>query len=228
MRFKRRALLQLLAAAAAPGALASEARLGPRGPVLAGVVALSEGADYELVSQPPPLPAPGETVRVSEFFNYSCPACNSWLPSVETWIEGKPDYVEWERTPLAFTRYNGLFARTHFVLEAFDREDLVDEVFHAIHTERKVLNSEGRIAEWLAEEHGLDEEAVEKAFDSFTVNTKMRRAARRAEALGIQATPTFVVADRYLLSPGVAGGPERLFPTMDELVESIHAGDPPR
>lgn len=196
-------------------------------PAIAGA-ALKEGVDYELVTNAAPVPVAGEQVYITEYFNYSCPACNAWYPSVEEWLENKPAFVTWERTPLEFTRYNGLFARTQYVLEAFKRKDLASKVYQAIHKERKLLNSEGRIAEWLAEEHGLDEDAAEAAFSSFGVTTKMNRAKRRADQYGIQSTPSFVVANRYLVTPAHTRGPEKLFSILGELAQQVYEGNAPR
>lgn len=193
---------------------------------LTATVALAS-TDYQIVTTPAELPAAGDTIRITEFFNYSCPACHAWYPKVEEWLDDKPDYVDWERTPLVFARHAGIYARTHYVLEAFNRRDLADEVFRAIHTERKLLNSEERIAAWLAEEHGIDEEKALKAFDSFSVSTKVKRGTRRAEQFEINTTPTFLIADRYLLVPSTSNSPAKLFRTMTELVEAIHAGNAP-
>ncbi len=189
--------------------------------------ALREGVDYTLADNAAPPPKADDLVRITEFFNFSCPACNAYLPAVESWRAEIPQNTIWVRTPLAFSRFNGLYARTSYVLEAFDREDLVPEVFAAIHVEKKLLNSEGRIAEWLAEEHGINEDDANAAFESFGVLTKLKRTERLVSRFGVISTPTFVIADRYVLSPGLSKSPERLFATLDELMEAIRAGTPP-
>ena len=189
--------------------------------------ALREGIDFTIAGNPAPAPQADALVRITEFFNFSCPSCNAYLPAVEAWRAKLPDNTVWVRSPLAFTRWNGLYARTQYVLEAFGREDLVPAVFAAIHVERKLMNSEERVTEWLANEHGLDAAEVEQAFDSFAVATKLKRTERLIERFGIQSTPTFVVADRYMLSPSLSRTPDQLFATLDELIEAIRAGTLP-
>lgn len=217
----RRQFLQLAAGATTLLPLGTLA-----GSRLLATTALREGTDYTLASNATPLPSAGERIRITEFFNYSCPACNSWYPQIELWLaEDKPEYVDWQRTPLEFSRYNGLFARTHYVFEAFDRTDLADEFFAALHDEGKLLNSEERIADWMAEYHGLDADKALKAFSSFSVNTKMKSGARRAENFGIRSTPTFMIAEHFILVPSHSNGPTQLFGSMDEIVAKLHAGE---
>ena len=189
-------------------------------------LALTKGVDYHEVDPSQELPAPGEQVKVTEYFNFSCPACNASQLHIERFLEqqGIDEKIIWNRVPVPFSRWNGLYARTYFVLEAFNQVELVQAVFKAIHVDRKLLNSEGRISEWLAEEHGLDEDKVEKAFDSFGIDTKMRRTERLLERFGVTSTPTFIVADRYLLRAGEGITYDILFDNINELVAEIHAG----
>jgi thiol:disulfide interchange protein DsbA len=215
MKLSRRRLLRLLAASSLFAPALSYAEL-------------KEGVDFELVANAAPPPLGNEPVRIIEFFNYSCPACNSWYQDFEKWIETKPEYALWERTPLEFRRSLGLYARLHYVLEAFGRdEDVYAHVFKAIHQERELLNSTERVAAWLADKHDMNEDDVLEAFDSFSVNTKLKRARRRAEKFGITGTPSIVVANRYLLVPSSLGSKSRLFSVLTELTEAIHAGEAP-
>ena len=186
--------------------------------------ALEEGVDFLLAPDAAPVPARDAQIKVTEFFNFSCPACNAWQRPIDDWLEEIPEGVTWTRSPVPFSRWDGLFAKAYFVLEAFDNKDLVGAFFNAFHVERKLLNSEDRIAEWLAEEHGLDEDKASDAFSSFGVDTKMRRARRVIERFGIMSTPTFMVADRYILSPSLSKSPAKLFETMDELIAEIRDG----
>lgn len=202
----RRALLALAALSAAPA------------------LALEEGIDYVIAPDAAPVPAREAPIRVTEFFNLSCPACNSWQGPVHDWLEEVPEGVTWALSPVPFSRWNGLYARAYFVLEAFGKAGELGTFYRAYHTERKLLNSEGRIAEWMSEQYGIDEDKAEDAFGSFGVDAKMRRTQRMVEKFGIRSTPTFMVADRYILSPGMSESPERLFSTMDGLIEAIRDG----
>ena len=186
--------------------------------------ALEEGIDYFIAPDAAPRPLADDDIRVTEFFNFSCPACNTWQTYIDQWLVDIPADVSWVRSPVPFQRWDGLYARSFYVLQAFDREDLVSAFFRAYHGERKLLNSEGRVAAWLAEEHGLDEDATNQAFSSFGVDTKLRKTYRIIDRFGIASTPTFLVADRYILTPSLSKSPERLFMVLDELIAEIRSG----
>ena len=79
------------------------------------------------------------------------------------------------------------------------------KMFAAIHRNRKLLNSKGRFINWLEEEAGADSDTAEKVYDSFTVSTKTARAADAAAVYGIDSTPQFVVAGKYILNLSISG-----------------------
>ena len=93
------------------------------------------------------------------------------------------------------------------------------KMFAAIHRNRKLLNSKGRFINWLEEEAGADSDTAEKVYDSFTVSTKTARAADAAAVYGIDSTPQFVVAGKYILNLSISGSYVRLFATLSALLE---------
>ena len=187
---------------------------------------LVEGVDYYLIPDALVPEVPAKEVTVEEFFNFSCPACNAMQTLLELWLEAQPDYVHYTRVPVPFERWGGLYAKTFYVLEAFGREDLQKQLFSAIHSERKLLNSAGRMVQWMGE-HGFDVERAEKAFSSFAVDTKVRRARRKMEGYGVDSTPQIVIAGRYRMTASLLGSYERLFATMDRIIKAIKQGEPP-
>ena len=196
--------------------------------MLAGTAhaALEAGVDYAVVPEPDEKPAPDAELSVTEFFNFSCPACNASQPYIDTWLLTIPDNVVWKRQPVQFQQWNGLFARLYFVLEGFGKEEeLYREVFRALHRDRKLLNSEGRMVDWLVEDHGFEEEATEQAFDSFTVKTKIKRNNRLRERFGVSSTPTFIIADRYILLRPTGTSNEKLMENITALIDMIRAGE---
>lgn len=190
--------------------------------------ALTEGVDYYLASNPTPLSSGAvEQVEVTYFFNFSCPACNAFEGPLITWLDDKPDYVNFSEVPVPWERSQYLYAKTFYVLEAFNRTDLQLPLFRAIHKERKLLNSASRIAGWMGEQ-GMDEDTAEAAFESFSVQTKVKRALRTISKNGVDSTPQLLIAGRYRLSPSLSGTYEQLLATADELIESIKTGNPPQ
>ena len=188
--------------------------------------ALEEGVDYYLIPEADEPPA-GNPVQVVYFFNFACPACFAFEGPLHLWLEDKSDEdVRLSLTPVPWERTSQLYAQTFYVLEGLDRLDLIRPFFDALHRERKLLNSQARIASWLADQQ-VDEDLAEEAFESFSVQTKVKRAQRAVAVTGVESTPQLVVGGRYRLSPSLSGTYQQLLATLDELIEAISEGNPP-
>ncbi len=189
--------------------------------------ALSDGVDYHLIpGAAAPAGGTDETVEITYFFNFACPACNAFEGPLHVWLEDKPDYVKFVMVPVPWERTGFLYAESFYVLDGFGRTDLVLSMFRALHSERKLLNSRTRIASWFGEQ-GLDADQAEAAFESFSTQTKIKRAQRQVARNGVDSTPQLVVAGRYRLSPSLSGNYDSMLATLDQLLEEIRSGNPP-
>ena len=61
--------------------------------------AFDEGIDYKTLSQPQATET-GDKIEVLELFWYGCPHCYHLEPKLKSWLEAKPDYVEFRRMPV--------------------------------------------------------------------------------------------------------------------------------
>ena len=186
----------------------------------AGASAQGQSKHFEI---DPPMPTTVEEgeVELIEFFNFSCPACFRFQAPFNRWKLGmKPENVVLVRKPVVFERAGGLYARIYFVLESVGmQEEMFQRTFDAIHKDKRLLNSEGRILDWL-EEEGLDRDQMEKVLSSFSVESKITRAVREAAFYGVDSTPQMVVAGKYRLSPREFDTYLGLLEEMTRLVES--------
>ena len=188
--------------------------------------ALEEGVDYHLIADSEP-PAAATPVEVVYYFNFACPACFAFEGPLQLWREEQEEgQIQLEFVPVPWERTSQLYAQAFYVMEGLDRIDLMRPFFDALHRERELLNSQGRIVDWLSEQQ-IDESAAEDAFESFSVQTKVKRAQRTVAALGVESTPQLVVGGRYRLSPSLSGSYQQLLATLDELVAAIVAGSLP-
>lgn len=183
----------------------------------------AEGIDYELIVPAQPGGSDG-SVEVTELFWYGCPHCYAFEPNVRDWLADKPDYVEFSRLPAIFTspRWE-LHARAFYtakVLDVFDKMHAV--IFHAIHEEKERLDSKADLAELFAE-NGVSKEEFNSAFDSFAVQSSIRRAADLTKRYGIDGVPTMVVNGKYRVDGPIAGTYDRLIEIVNFLVEKEHA-----
>ena len=169
-----------------------------------------EGKDY--VQLPTPVaPETSDKVEVIEMFWYGCPHCHDLEPSVQEWLKRKPDNVEFTRIPVAFGASWEPGARAYYAAEALGVLDKVHQpLFDAYHQRRK-LSNEDELAAFFAE-HGVDQEAFRKAYQSFQTETQLRRGNQLAQRFGVRGVPAVIVNGKYdVRSP-------RMFEVVDFLI----------
>ena len=95
-----------------------------------------------------------------------------------------------------------IHAQVYYTAEAMDALDTVHEpVFNAINIEGNRLQNENQIGALFAK-YGISEEDFSKAFNSFTVRTKVNQAKQRMQAYEIRSTPNMIVNGKYLVATG--------------------------
>ena len=159
------------------------------------------GAEYTVLAAPQPTQAVGKKVEVIEFFAYHCPACNMLEPALNAWIEKQGDKIVMRRVHVPFQGASDPEARLFLTLEAMGKlNEYHDRVFRAVHVERKRLTKDGDIIAWAAS-NGLDKAKFMEAWNSFGVQTRLRRLAQQVKAYKVNMTPTIVIDGKYVTSP---------------------------
>ncbi|MGU9952266.1 MAG: thiol:disulfide interchange protein DsbA/DsbL [Gammaproteobacteria bacterium WSBS_2016_MAG_OTU1] len=181
---------------------------------------LVAGRDYILLNPPQAVRAPKGKIELLEFFNFSCPHCYRLQGPFKRWQDNTDlSDVEIIHQPVVFQSQRGIYARLFHTIEGLGVTDtLYDEVFNTLHKQRKLLNSKGRIVDWL-EENGVDAEKAEKTFDSFSTNTKVSRDSRITDSYGVNSTPQLAVAGKYLLTPGLSGSTAAMLKIAELLID---------
>jgi thiol:disulfide interchange protein DsbA len=159
------------------------------------------GVEYVTLSAPQPVQATGKKVEVIEFFMYHCPHCNAFEPSLEQWVKKQGDNIVFKRVHMPSTGPNDPEAHLYLTLEAMGKaEELQTKVFKAIHVDHLRLNSDAAIIDW-ATKNGLDRNKFLDAWNSFGVQTKLRRLPQILNNYKIDGVPTVVVDGQYVTSP---------------------------
>ena len=141
-----------------------------------------EGTHYVRLSQPLPTAGVGK-IEVIEFFWYGCPHCNAFEPSLEPWVKQLPADIAFRRVPVAFSQ-EPFVAHQHiyYALESLGQLAAMHrKVFYAIHSERMRLDKPAEISAFMAK-NGIDAAKFMEAFDSFSVQTKVRQATQLSAA----------------------------------------------
>ena len=147
-----------------------------------------------------------ELPLVTEVFWYGCPACHAFDPVLNTWVTAQGESITFSRVPAAWNvqtkQHAQLFAAT---VELGVHDAVHEDIFKTIHEQRRpLLDTKDQVA--FLEQHGVDAEAAQKAFDSFQVDSGVRRAESLIRELRVASIPALIVRGLYLVT-GTAATP---------------------
>ena len=161
------------------------------------------GKDYTEIPNGRPLDPPAAgTIVVEEFFNYICPACNSFEPSFASWTAKLPPYVKVVHIPATFRADFMQYAKAYYAAEALGLVDKTHRaVYEAIHVKHTIpaegdRPDEEKIAAFYAG-FGVGKDEFLSAMRSFGVNVKVNRVTEHMTKTRVPSTPTVVVNGRY-------------------------------
>ena len=162
-------------------------------------IAQSAGVDYTPISPAQPTEDAAK-IEVVEFFSYGCPHCADFNPLLAAWVAKLPSDVVFKKVPITFGRAAWAnIARLYYTLEVTgDVARLESDIFKAIHQERANLFEERALTEWVVKK-GVDGKKFSETFNSFGVNSKVKRADQMAQAYKVQGVPALAVEGKYML-----------------------------
>ena len=172
-----------------------------------GPLKYQEGTHYLKVSQPEKPNTKAGKVQVAEVFSYSCGHCFRFDPTVDKWkADEMADNVEFVRVPTALGRpQNLMHSRAYYTAEILDVLPQVHPaIFKAIHVDKKSLYDEDQIAE-LFEDAGVDADTFKQTFNSFGVESRVKRAEATVRQWAVRSVPTVVVDGTYWTHGRTAG-----------------------
>ncbi len=174
-----------------------------------------EGVHYKKL--PAQQTSSGDKIEVLEFFWYGCPHCYSFEPYINAWKKTKPANIEVVRVPAIFRPEWEVQARAYYALSNMGViEDIHGEIFSAIHNDKKRLDTKARIADFV-EGKGVDRKKFLEEYDSFAVNSMVRKAKKKVKAFQLEGVPSVVVNGKYLISGSMAGS----FDNMIKIAEYL-------
>jgi thiol:disulfide interchange protein DsbA len=160
------------------------------------------GVHYRTLEQAQPTEA-GKKVEVTEFFWYACPHCNAFEPGLNEWVKKQGDNIVYKRVPIAFRESFIPQQKLYYTLEAMGKVDeLHHKVFQAIHGGRQSLDNDAAITAFM-EKQGVDKKKFLDVYNSFGVQTKVRRAAQLQEAYRVDGVPMVAIDGRYITAPSI-------------------------
>jgi len=178
--------------------------------------------NFDTLKSPQPVDT-GAKIEVLEFFWYGCPHCYSFEPELKEWLATLPKDVEFRRIPaIPFDRWTPL-ARTYYTVEALgETARLHNEVFDAIHKDKVNFEDQKAQLEWMAKK-GIDRTKFTEAWNSFSVQSNVKRAAVITEAYKIEGVPMMAIDGKFTTLGGMNG---TIF-TLNALIEKARIARKP-
>ena len=174
------------------------------------------GTDYRLVSPAQPTESPGK-IEVIEFFWFGCPHCNALEPVLNDWVKRIPADVAFRKVHVPFNEVR--HQQLYYTLDSMGKTaDLDAKVFAGIHVERNRLDSLDKMVDYLGK-FGVDKKVFSETFESFSVQTKMRKANAVAAAFKVDSVPLLGVNGKYLTAPSMAGSNANTLSVVDYLID---------
>ncbi|MCW8806917.1 MAG: thiol:disulfide interchange protein DsbA/DsbL [Rhodanobacter sp.] len=199
-----------------------------------------EGKNYFLIEPAQPTSHPGK-IEVTEVFSYACPACNAFHTTADRIAKSLPSNAVMNYLPAAFRPDENwpLYQRAFYAAQALGVVDKTqDAMFDATWKTGELATydlSAGKpkphgawptiddMAKFYAK-YGVDPKEFVAVANSFTVNTKMKRADDLVKAYGVEGTPTMIVNGKYRFGPSTTGGYAQTIELTQWLVAKEAAG----
>lgn len=177
---------------------------------------------YDLVTPPQPTDTP-DKIEVVEVFWYGCPHCYTFLPTMEKYAQGAADDVAIRHMPAIF-RDNWIpHARAFYTAELLGVEEQIHRpLFEAMHDRKQSLDTQEALMKFF-ETYGVSNEDFNNTYNSFAVETLLRKSQVMQQRYGVRGTPTVIVNGKYRVSGTLAGQPEDMIKVIEALVERERA-----
>ena len=99
---------------------------------------------------------------------------------------------------------------------------LHEKLFDAIHKEKDVdPNNEAALINWITLNGKLDEKEVKGAFNSFSIDTKLKKSYKIFKEAGATGVPTIIIDGNYMTSSTMAGGEKNAIDITNYIIENI-------
>lgn len=159
-----------------------------------------------------------KVVELEEFLNFTCPHCNNFRHAAKPLFAKYGERLKRVYVPILFRGQADTPLRLYYVAERAGRaEEMNDLIFDATFRYGVDIN-DPKIVSYLARSAGLAE-AYEREGGADWVNEKIRAAHARADAMGVQATPTVVLAGALRLTPST--GMQTFVNNLDQLIAQL-------
>ena len=182
------------------------------------------GKDFDRTAQAIANENPNK-IEVVELFWYGCGHCHHMETPLNAWVKKLPADVTFKRVPGLPNQSWAPMAKTFYALETLGLlEKLHTQLFDAIHKQKSLNPTDEKGAiDWVTKQSGLDKAKVEEAYNSFSTNANLKRAANLFRASGATGVPSLVINGQFITSSTMAGNNDLALKTADYIITNIRA-----
>jgi thiol:disulfide interchange protein DsbA len=163
--------------------------------------------------------SPRDRIEVIQFFYYGCPHCFDQQPLIEDWLAKKPGDVEFRYLPALRDDKWLTLTRAYFALERLGEvARLHRPIYDVINFDSVNLAEEPRLIDWVTR-NGVDRARFIETLSSDETRAKVEAVRKLSNDYNVRATPTLVVAGKYLFSSGQAGSHHDAMRLLDQFIE---------
>lgn len=161
-------------------------------------------------------------ISVVEYFSYGCNHCYRLEPFIDGWLESMDEDVTFSRVAVP-TREDWIpYARAYYIAEELGILEKVHALmFRAIYVNKQPMGQKRLLKRMFTGVAEVEPEKFEEVWASDRIPKKIQNAVIEMRDLGVSASPTIVVAKKYLITPETAGDLGFMFDVVDFLVEKI-------
>jgi len=177
------------------------------------------GEHYAKLPSPVSTSVDEDKIEVVELFWYGCPHCYQLEPRIDEWLADLPRDVEFVRMPAVMGRNWDVHARAYYAAELLGiAEKTHAPLFDAIHAKRQRLFDLESLTEFYGA-YGIEKTEFERAYNGFSVNSKIMKATNKQKAYRATGVPAIIVNGKYRVGMAMAAGEQELFAVVDHLID---------
>ena len=181
----------------------------------------TEGVHYQKLGTSIKNLSDSKKVEIVELFWYGCPHCFEFEPILKAWIFENKTKVNLIQVPAVFSKNWIPHAKAFYSAYNIGHfNTLHQNLFKAIHIDRKKIYTKSRLSKFAAE-IGIPEEEFKKSYGSFKTEMQVKKAMTITKSSGIQGVPAIVVGGVYVSSPRMAGSYGKLIEIIDFLHQKV-------
>jgi thiol:disulfide interchange protein DsbA len=175
------------------------------------------GVEYRTLAAPQPVDT-GKKVEVLEFFDYACPHCFAFDPSLTAWVKKQGDAIVFKRMHISRSGTDLPQEKMFFTLSAMGllNDAMHSKIFNEMHVNRNRMNRDELVFDFIAKQ-GIDKQKFIDTYRGFGVAGSVRKSISMMDAYGVDSWPMIAIDGKYVTSPTMANEGSKSANTEAEL-----------